>query len=103
MRRYAFYLAVALLTFGIGILAGALFVLKNLNKTETVGFEKMKKDEPSQNQSDEKKLKQIEPQVEVLTDNPSDEEICSGIDNDDYHEPAIKKWLKGQKIEEKPM
>jgi hypothetical protein len=41
----------------------------------------------------------VEPELE-----DSDEsDVCSGLDNSAYDEPAIKKWLRGEKFSEKAM
>ncbi len=90
MRRYTFYLAVALLAFGIGSFVVFKFYWssKNTTKSEIQLFETVNAQQ-QKTESPQPKIKDVgdgEPVVENL---------------EEKFKPILRKWLKGQKIEEK--
>ncbi|MBX7174436.1 MAG: hypothetical protein K1X72_25915 [Pyrinomonadaceae bacterium] len=91
MNRYAFYLIISLLAFGIGI-TSFLFFYQQKEISQSNKFLRVEEIEVSNS---------IPTHIQTVASD--EDEICSGLDAEDYFEPAIKKWLKEQKIEEKPI
>lgn len=93
MRRITFYIAVALLSFGFG----SFIVVKIYENKQS--FHTESKIVSVKNIIEDERVQTVVP-----GNNESDaQEICSGLDRDDFFEPAIKKWLKGNLIEGKTM
>lgn len=91
MNRYAFYFVVSLLAFAVGITSFLVFYRQREIPNDLLPVEKIEVSKTTPTNS--------------IIEQPisSDEEVCSGLDAEDYFEPAIAKWFKGQKVEEKPM
>jgi len=90
MRRFAFYFSVALFAFGIGsfVVFNFYWSSKNITKSEIQLFETVNAQE-QKNESPQPKIKDV-----------GDEELV--VENlEEKFKPILKKWLKGQKIEEK--
>ncbi len=90
MLRRAFYLAVALLAFGIG-----LFFVGRFYWQQDVPLE------IEMRSVWEIKTSEDAPSLSVASG--EERRICSRISKEDYFEPAISRWLKGKKIRAKPM
>ena len=86
MRRYTFYLSVALFAFGIGSFVVFKFYLRTV--VPTLSIEQSKTSESVQNYT-------VKDEFPI----PSDEQFLKW--KMDSFKPVIKKWLKGEKIKQK--
>ncbi len=87
MRRYTFYLSVALLAFGIGWFVVFKFYLKRAEQTVITQTREMNKSE-------------IEEYVPTSTQETSDDDEINYEEKAtfDVLRPTIKKWLRGEKV-----
>jgi hypothetical protein len=93
MRRFLLYLPVCLITFALGVGAIILFITSQSQPVEVpVVPDVVQAPDPINI-----------PVVEPEPANSDEGDICSGLDLSDYQEPAIEKWLRGEKFTGKPM
>lgn len=100
MRRWTFSLLIALSAFGLGSTIAVQFYQRVPPNIQQSNQPLVLSRSYGDFRAD---LKTYSTPTPSESEDGNDDYKCSGLDNEDFFEPAINRWLKGKKLSTKPM